>query len=469
MSSSYMAVPQELNFLNPESHRLFRNLIENIKIGVFMADSRQKLFYVNHNFCDTFQLFNHTHALGKNWAQLILPDENQRASCLSLLQKNGNVNDFETVHVIGGQKMTLLITAHSILNDHGKTIGIRGVLFNITERLNLEKQIVSEHHKLEQILSFYQNLETAFQLDELTQFIVKQTSSIFNAQRCSLMLLETVSNELYIKDSCGIPKEFVQNSRVKIGEPVAGMLALQKHPILVEDIGYSEYLQPNKSNAYHYPSFISAPLIYEQKIIGLLNVSEREGGFKQIDLKVLESIAQQSAVSIEKIIALNKYQHLAQTDSMTGLFNFRTFTQKLDEEVQRSDRYNQPLSLIMIDVDNFKLYNDTHGHPSGDKLLKDLAELFKNNVRSTESVCRYGGDEFSIILPNTPDADAALVAQKLQELIVKKFSSDNMISLSFGVAQHQQKVNKDSLIQQADQALYQAKKAGRNRISVFKS
>ena len=166
----------------------------------------------------------------------------------------------------------------------------------------------------------------------------------------------------------------------------------------------------------------------------------------------------------ELFLKNQELERLSQTDPLTGLLNHRSFVQKMEEEVRRAVRYGSPLSLMMIDVDDFKTYNDTCGHLEGDRLLKRLAEIFRANLRATEFICRYGGDEFSIILPQTDAAQAAVAGEKIRAMAAKEFLKAK-VSISIGVAQFQTGWGTEALIKQADELLYRSKKAGRNRVS----
>jgi diguanylate cyclase (GGDEF)-like protein len=249
---------------------------------------------------------------------------------------------------------------------------------------------------------------------------------------------------------------------------VAGLVALKSQSIIVDNIENHEVFKRQNRQSYSTRSFMSAPLVHNQKLIGIINVSERPEPFTSTDLKILETIAKQAAINICKLQLLNNFEYLSQTDHMTGLANYRCFIQKLEEEIARASRYGHAFSLMMMDVDDFKKYNDQYGHLSGDKLLQRLAGLFKNNLRSIEHVCRYGGDEFVVILPNTNSTQAAIAGGKLCEKVRQEFEQEK-ISLSVGVAEFQANGNKEVLIQQADQALYQAKQSGRNTVRIFSS
>ena len=154
---------------------------------------------------------------------------------------------------------------------------------------------------------------------------------------------------------------------------------------------------------------------------------------------------------------------LAVSDGLTGLKNRRAFQEKLQEEVGRAARYSVPLSLLLLDVDHFKQFNDTFGHPAGDGVLRDVARVLGENSRTTDFVARYGGEEFVILLPNTAQQGSVLVAERVRVAVEQRDWRERPISVSIGVATLAT-VNGDGmvLVQEADAALYRSKKNGRN-------
>ncbi|WP_155825428.1 diguanylate cyclase [Hippea alviniae] len=161
-----------------------------------------------------------------------------------------------------------------------------------------------------------------------------------------------------------------------------------------------------------------------------------------------------------------KLKQISIKDELTGLFNRRHFNEILNREILRANRYKEPLSMIMYDIDHFKRVNDTHGHLVGDKVLKRLSEIVKSNVRSSDYVFRTGGEEFSILLPNTDLEKAYMVAEKLRKRVENEnFDKVGKITISLGVAQYSENETADNFIKRTDSALYSSKENGRNRTS----
>ncbi|MGE3538939.1 MAG: diguanylate cyclase [Candidatus Tectimicrobiota bacterium] len=180
-------------------------------------------------------------------------------------------------------------------------------------------------------------------------------------------------------------------------------------------------------------------------------------------------------IRIQKVLEHAHTRRLASTDGLTELYNHRTFHERLAQEVDRARRYARPLSLIMLDVDHFKAYNDTYGHPQGDAVLRELARLLKESSRTSDTVARYGGEEFAVILPETDQRSAQTIGNRLREQVEEhsfpgeEHLPDGRLTVSIGVATYMLNGTKDSLLQAADQAMYTAKRAGRNCVCVLEA
>ncbi|PQV63150.1 PAS domain S-box-containing protein/diguanylate cyclase (GGDEF) domain-containing protein [Abditibacterium utsteinense] len=248
---------------------------------------------------------------------------------------------------------------------------------------------------------------------------------------------------------------------------------------------------PNRANWKNFPfvtknegvSYLGAPVLVESELFGMLSFSGLEARSKPFaagEIELLQLMAdwvggeierENTKTSLEKqqkalLEANDKLEALATHDALTGTKNRRAFTEKLEEEWSRARRYGTPLSLVMFDVDKFKLYNDSFGHPAGDEVLKRVARILMAAIRGTDFAARYGGEEFVLILPNT-DADGAMIlAQRLRQKIESAPWKERQVTASLGVSSilpiH--KVAAD-LLSAADGALYHSKENGRNRVT----
>jgi diguanylate cyclase (GGDEF)-like protein len=186
---------------------------------------------------------------------------------------------------------------------------------------------------------------------------------------------------------------------------------------------------------------------------------------KPVDAPVLD-------IRIRRAVEHAQTKRLAYTDGLTSLDNYRSFHARLQQEIDRADRYHRPLSLIMLDIDYFKAYNDVHGHLQGDTLLMQVAAVIKQTSRTSDIVARYGGEEFALILPETDKPSAEILGNRLRhEIEQSKFPGEevlpgNSLTVSVGIASYIPPRTKDDLIAAADVELYRAKREGRNRVCV---
>jgi diguanylate cyclase (GGDEF)-like protein len=231
--------------------------------------------------------------------------------------------------------------------------------------------------------------------------------------------------------------------------------------------------------------------------------SNRLRKFSDDDIELIQILANQAAAAVENAALYRRIEHLAITDGLTGLYNHRYFYKRLHQECARADRYSEPLSLLMLDIDDFKRFNDKFGHPLGDQALHDVAGILQSGLRrGIDIAARYGGEEFSVILPNTPIGGASVVSGRLQQQITElgaELTPDEddasaihvgerirtevagtlllghgrrryaHLTVSIGAAEFGAASCKqlDELVNRADKALYVAKRNGKNRVEVY--
>ncbi len=217
-------------------------------------------------------------------------------------------------------------------------------------------------------------------------------------------------------------------------------------------------------------TFIALPLIHEQRVEAILTVgSRRPDAYDARSIELLKVLANLAAVSVANAWLHRRIEKMAHTDGLTGLYNHRHFQERLAEEFKRLDRYPGDLSFLLMDIDYFKKVNDTYGHPAGDAVLRRLAAILKSTLRSAADFpARYGGEEFAAVLVNTDQEAARKIAERLRKHVQSEtFQTDAgplKITLSIGVASYPlDATTRETLIERADQALYHAKRSGRNR------
>ena len=215
------------------------------------------------------------------------------------------------------------------------------------------------------------------------------------------------------------------------------------------------------------------PLVAGNETMGVVQFERDEPGrFTPRDLSRVRALASQAAATIANVRTHQDVYNQAVTDSLTGLYNRRHMQAALLDERRRAQRYSHPLSVIMLDVDGFKSYNDTYGHVQGDVLLKKLADLLRENVRSVDSVGRFGGEEFIVLMPETTATEAHFTAERLRTAVESTIfpgfieDPDLMVfkTISLGVATFPEDTDDtQELVTLADNALYRAKRGGRNQ------
>jgi diguanylate cyclase (GGDEF) domain len=221
--------------------------------------------------------------------------------------------------------------------------------------------------------------------------------------------------------------------------------------------------------------FVTIPLKTKDRVLGAIlvdNVFNKKPITKN-DVRMLTMFANHASLAIENSRLYEETVYLSNIDWLTKLWNYGRFQQVLSAEIENARIHSTPLCLVMIDVDNFKNYNDTHGHLKGDEALRNIASILHDKSRKCDPVARYGGEEFAIIMPNTIKENAKLFADRLRSEVEKFYLADEAIvpekrlTISAGVAVYpEDAVTKDELISMADAALYQAKRSGKNRIYI---
>jgi diguanylate cyclase (GGDEF)-like protein len=233
------------------------------------------------------------------------------------------------------------------------------------------------------------------------------------------------------------------------------------------DLKDCKFLRSEEDLASH-KDYIVLPLKINKNTVGYLLAD----GVRPEDQNKFHILAQQFVLGIKRAFLYQKVQEMAITDSLTGISSRRYSLTRLNEEIARSQKFNYHFACLMIDVDNFKDYNDRYGHLVGDAILKEASRTIRESIRQIDSLGRYGGEEFLVTLTETDQKEAYLAAERIrqaiQDKLVKVYDEDLKIAVSIGVSVYPEDGQEtQALIDKADQALYAAKNAGRNRVCIW--
>ncbi len=351
---------------------------------------------------------------------------------------------------------------------------------NLSERLvndiatSLEKEYLQDQlKKREQELSLINRLagviSSSLNIQEVYDAFVNELKEVVEVNYAAIALVE--GNEIYFAAiSTEVGSAWSTGQKIPIGNTATEWVVINKKPFYEPNLAKSKRFWTADEHARRgLKSVLYLPLVNKGSVIGVLILgSKKAQAYTPEQMMLMEHLAIQIAAPIENSRLYAKTEEVARVDGITGLFNRRHFDERLREEIDRHSRYGDMLSLILIDLDNFKKYNDTFGHQAGDRILVRAAMMVESGVRSSDLSFRYGGDEFAIILPHSSTMDAFSVAERIREKIAYEMSSKQLdLSVSIGVASWPGDGSTlDELCYAADMALYYSKRTGQNRTSI---
>jgi diguanylate cyclase (GGDEF)-like protein len=276
------------------------------------------------------------------------------------------------------------------------------------------------------------------------------------------------SGALRIAMARGVPAEVVSDSAIRVGEGVVGQVAERRASVLVPDLAAEESIAPCEHERHYRKSMLCAPIVFRDTLWGVICVNDRcePEPFGEDQRRLLDAIAGHAAVALLNAESYERLLDKAQHDPLSGLWNHGHFWSTLTAELSRASRYSRQLSVVMIDADHFKTYNDTRGHMDGDRALVHVARAIEGRCRASDLAARYGGDEFAVILPETPLVGAVSFGEKIRHGVAELqllTGAGHPITASVGVASYPESGDSAAaLMSAADEQLYRAKSRGRN-------
>ena len=346
----------------------------------------------------------------------------------------------------------------------------------------LNRRLLAEHEEREYLSSLMEvsRISTSLDLKQTLQSTAEFLKQALDAHSCVIYLVDTSNGRLSPEVVTTVPgfidageEEFLRSVKPRIGEGITGWVAETGEAILSGDAKKDPRARLIPGLPVRDLSYIVVPAAVEGRVTGVIRISR--AGLNQYshrDLQIATVFANQAAIAIENARLYETTRQLTITDGLTGLYNARYLTERLEGEINRARRYGHRLSLAMIDSDSLKQINDQFGHQQGDRAVRETGLSIRSSVRQSDIVFRYAGDEFVVLMPETDVSTAYLVLERIRRRVEEHYlrvdGHDVRMTVSAGVATFPDHAgDAEDLIRAADEAMYRAKGAGKNRVMVY--
>lgn len=322
-------------------------------------------------------------------------------------------------------------------------------------------------------------LTSSLHREELIERLLQSLGQLLKPQDWSLLLVDRETNELYFDFVVGDAAEQIKEIRLPMGEGIAGWVAKHRKAVVVPDVNRDPRFtrKVDEASLLKTKSIVCAPLISRNEVLGVIELIRTESDpipYDDSDLEILAPFADFVAIALENVRAFQRVEDLTLVDEWTGLYNARYLRNALPAEVARAARYDHAMSVVFIDLDNFKAVNDTHGHRVGSALLRAVGQMIQGTIREPDRSARYGGDEFIVLAPHIGPEPALAMAQRLcRALAEHEYEIEGVsglkVTASIGVATFPGDAGSwESLLEAADRAMYLSKARGRNQVVAAK-
>lgn len=478
---SKLAQPDLLEHLREisESEEMFRDLAENVPCMLWMTDitgaptyfNRQWLSYTGNSLDDALA----------SWTSTLHPDDAEVAG-KRFLEAVASRSEYRVEYRLrryDGHYRHMLALGMPRYDAKQQAVGYVGVALDITELKDIQYKLTDTHREIEQrsrqialLNELNDNLQVCKNIDETRPILKRYGARLFPDGAVSICLFNSSRNvvEPFVSWGAGqlIDKLFAPDD----------CWALRKGKVHVEASGEEGLICPNRvgCGCSHY---ICVPMMAYGEVKGTLNidvssffsgldperVTQREAALREL----AGMAADQIALALANLQLRATLQFQSTRDSLTHLYNRRYLTESMEREIARADRQHSEIAVLMIDVDHFKRFNDTYGHAAGDAVLRSFGELLRDILRSSDVACRYGGEEFAVMIPEVPREvameRAELIRRRTGELEIDHLGERvGGVTVSIGVAYYPAAGDSPAeIIEAADTALYRAKTAGRDR------
>lgn len=487
------ALEKEIDDLKKQEKQLVYAMksLENNPDGVFWIGSFGRLLYVNEAACRKLgytkeELLNMTLADfdTKYSKDSLAPDTNMIQAIA-----RGETTHFQTLHKHRDGHLIPVEVANSIITHEEEGIGC-SIVRDITERVKAEEQQKQTYVRLSVLYEVSQKISKGLDPGNLARNTAKILKKSLSFDALLFYLVDEDTGELTLIHSLGVPTKFVEEARRN-----GHLIGATEKTIRSKQTTYIKYGEETDNPAIQvllkngFTDAVSFPVADACELFGgitLINKNNRVIDYN--DQELLEAVCRQLSTALKKarlFASLKKeieerkqteqklkeanleLEKSASTDQLTGAWNRRFFLNTVAIEMKRARRHKHTMSILLFDIDNFKEINDKYGHQKGDKVLVRFSNLLKASIRDTDSLTRWGGEEFIVLALHLSEADAAQLADRLRVLIsAHNFRIEDPVTVSIGIAEFNYEDDLDSWIRRADDALYKAKELGRNRVEL---
>jgi diguanylate cyclase (GGDEF)-like protein/PAS domain S-box-containing protein len=463
-----------------ESEDRYRSLVENINDVIFTLDMKGTITYISP-IIRQLSGFEAQEVIGRPFMQFVAPDDLEalQASFQQTIMGHSHPAEFR---IITKSRGLVYVRTHSRLMNQGEhVVGVTGVLTDISRWKQAESALQRANedlkHWIREQQQRMQEITTLTEMSDLFQTCRTQEEAARVIGQLAPQLFAEMSGALYIISASRTHAE----AMVSWGDiPMAQVCAPDEcwalrrgHAHLAADTSIGLVCQhvPDPPPA----STLCVPMMAQGETIGFFHLCRETGGFPDTARQLAVTVAEHVSLAVTNIRLRETLRYQAIRDPLTGLYNRRYMEESLERELRRAARHGMPLGVIMLDLDHFKRFNDTFGHAAGDTVLRELGLMLMSLLRGEDIACRYGGEEFMLIILDTERQAvvqrAELIRQSVSQMVIDhRGQSLGTLSLSLGVALFPQSgMSVDALVRSADRALYEAKSRGRNRVVVDKA
>lgn len=357
-------------------------------------------------------------------------------------------------------------------DDEDQVIGMDGHARDVSQHLQVADLLSRRTREQAVLLQVQRELLAQLEQPRSLELIVEKARDLLNASDCTLYLLAEDNLTLSPVASSGEFAEEVMAMTIQVGEGLTGWVVEHGIPQRIDHALEDPRTMQVGGTPEDDESLLCAPLQIGDRISGALLLGGMPGHFNDEDLDMLVALAQVASLAVANTQLFSEIQRMAIVDGLTGAYNRNFFDSQLRNEISRAKRLDYPLGLLIVDVDDLKMVNDRYGHLVGDQLLKGVVKVLQRSIRETDWVARYGGDEFSVVLPGCSPSELLNIGEKLQQAMRDtsiELSNSRTIPMkvSIGGAAYPDYVDDvDDLVREADEAELEAKQAGGDRIIV---